>query len=146
MTEIVITVSGRPWPEGSLRAFVRGGKAVIVHDNPAALEQWRGAVERAARKTGSSFLRRPVTIDMSLYLPRPRSHYRTGRNAHLLREEAPPFPVSRFDSDKLARAVLDSLSGVLYIDDGQVVDLSARKRYAEYGMMPGGIIRVREAL
>lgn len=147
MAEITITVHGTPWPEGSVKAFVRGGKAVIVHDNPERLQEWRNAVTRKARAAGMSFLGRPVAIDigMTLWLPRPPSHYRTGRNASLLRDTAPAYPVSRFDSDKLARAVLDSFTGVLYDDDGQVTDLAARKRYASLGQLPGAVITVREA-
>jgi Holliday junction resolvase RusA-like endonuclease len=33
------------------------------------------------------------------------------------------------DADKLARAILDSLTGVCWRDDAQVVDLRARKVY-----------------
>jgi Holliday junction resolvase RusA-like endonuclease len=33
--------------------------------------------------------------------------------------------------DKTSRLVLDALSGILYADDGQVVDLHAFKRYDE---------------
>lgn len=141
--EVVLTVSGLPWPEGSLKAFVVKGKPVIVHDNPQRLQEWRDAVEAAARKSGASFLRRPVAVDMDLYLPRPKSHYRTGRNAHLIRDDAPSYPVHRMDVDKLARAVNDSLTGVLWDDDGQVVKLAAAKHWA--GPTPGAIIRIWEA-
>lgn len=148
MTEpVTITVCGPglvPWPEGSVRAFLPKGsrRPVVVHDNPAALKAWRGAVEAKARAARSSFLRRPVAVEMDLYLPRPRGHYRTGRYAHLLRDDAPPYPVSKFDTDKLARAVLDALTGVLYDDDGQVVRLSAAKHWAD--PTPGAHITIRE--
>jgi Holliday junction resolvase RusA-like endonuclease len=35
------------------------------------------------------------------------------------------------DLDKLVRAILDSLTGVVWRDDAQVVDIVARKVYAE---------------
>jgi Holliday junction resolvase RusA-like endonuclease len=143
---VLLHVAGTPWPEGSLKAFVRNGKPVIVHDNPAALEAWRSTVRAKAIAARSSFLRRPVSVDMFFYLQRPKSHYRTGRNAHLLRDAAPPYPVSKFDGDKLARAVLDALTGVLYDDDGQVVRHSAEKRYAPRNTLPGAVIRVREVI
>jgi Holliday junction resolvase RusA-like endonuclease len=146
VTDVVITVAGDPWPEGSVKAFVRGGKPVIVHDNPDALGKWRDAVNAKARLTRCSFRDRPVEVDMLLWLPRPRSHYRTGRYKHLLRDTAPAFPVAKFDSDKLARAVLDALTGVLYAGDGQVTDVIARKRYADLGAPSGAVIRVREVL
>jgi Holliday junction resolvase RusA-like endonuclease len=39
-------------------------------------------------------------------------------------------PSVKPDLDKLCRATLDSLSGVLFADDGQVTELRARKFYA----------------
>ncbi|MFZ1730810.1 MAG: RusA family crossover junction endodeoxyribonuclease [Bacteroidota bacterium] len=59
---------------------------------------------------------------MLFLLPRPKSHFRSGRNAHLLRETAPRFPTSKPDADKLSRAVLEALTGVAYKDDAQVID------------------------
>lgn len=38
-------------------------------------------------------------------------------------------PCVRPDCDKLARALLDALTGIAYHDDGQVVSLSVRKMY-----------------
>lgn len=38
---------------------------------------------------------------------------------------------TRPDIDKLARAILDALSGIIYEDDKQVIWLSAEKRYSE---------------
>jgi Holliday junction resolvase RusA-like endonuclease len=40
-------------------------------------------------------------------------------------------PCVRPDADKLARALLDALTGYAYDDDGQVIALSIRKIYAE---------------
>ena len=43
------------------------------------------------------------------------------------------FPISRYDGDvdKLVRALLDSMTGIVYNDDSQVVDVTASKRYAD---------------
>ena len=49
------------------------------------------------------------------------------------------------DLDKLTRAVLDALTGVLYLDDKQVIELHARKQYALYPAGPGARITVTEA-
>ena len=49
-----------------------------------------------------------------------------------LTKSAPLFPTGRNvgDLDKLVRAVLDSLTGILYYDDSSVIDITAKKRYA----------------
>ena len=43
------------------------------------------------------------------------------------------FPISKYDGDvdKLVRALFDAMTGVVYNDDSQVVDVAASKRYAD---------------
>jgi Holliday junction resolvase RusA-like endonuclease len=53
------------------------------------------------------------------------------------------LPSKRPDADNLAKTVLDALSGVSYRDDGQIVDLHVRKRYA-VGAAPCSIVEVEE--
>jgi Holliday junction resolvase RusA-like endonuclease len=146
VAEVVITVYGTPWPEGSLRAFQdRAGNVRVIHDNPKALQDWRDAVSGTARLKRAPALTGAVGIEMLLRLERPKGHWRTGRNAGLLRDSAPRWPGgARFDVDKLARAVLDSLAGILFANDAQVADLHARKLYADEHNAPGAVIRVRE--
>lgn len=38
-------------------------------------------------------------------------------------------PAVKPDIDKLCRCIFDALTGVLYVDDGQVTDLYTKKRY-----------------
>lgn len=40
------------------------------------------------------------------------------------------IPVHRFDVDNVAKAILDSLNGIAYDDDGRVCQLNVSKRYA----------------
>lgn len=91
--------------------------------------------------TGGQVAWEPVFV-----MPRPKSHYRTGRNAHLLRDSAPTAPAGKPDVDKLSRAVLDAISSTKTVwgDDAQVTDLHAIKRYTELGEKPGCHIHIRE--
>ena len=54
---------------------------------------------------------------------RPKNHFRTGRNSHLLRDAAPARPAGYPDLDKLARSTGDALksAGVLK-DDGRIAE------------------------
>jgi crossover junction endodeoxyribonuclease RusA len=74
----------------------------------------------------------PVQVDIVFYLARPRYHYGTGKNANRLKPTAPSYCDKKPDADKLQRTVLDALkaSGV-YVDDSQVADVHAVKRYAD---------------
>lgn len=86
----------------------------------------------------------PVLVDAVFYLPRPKSHYGTGRNTSRLKDSAPLVPTTKPDSDKILRSTLDALtSAQAYRDDSQVVDVQARKRYAD-GRPPGAEITVKE--
>lgn len=40
-------------------------------------------------------------------------------------------PTTKPDTDNIAKSILDSLNGIAYLDDKQVVDLRVRKQYAE---------------
>ena len=41
------------------------------------------------------------------------------------------YPTIKSDTDNIAKSILDSLNGIAYLDDKQVVDLRVRKQYAE---------------
>lgn len=73
----------------------------------------------------------PVSVFVAAYFARPRTHFRTGRNAAILRDDAPLRHTSAPDADKLARLVLDALTvaGVV-ADDRYVAVLRVDKWYA----------------
>jgi crossover junction endodeoxyribonuclease RusA len=78
----------------------------------------------------SDVYREAVTVRLEFYFTRPKSHYRTGRHSHLLKPSAPEHPITKGqDVDKLARAVLDALTTIVYHDDRQVVILASVKDY-----------------
>ena len=131
---MIIDVRGLPAPQGSKR-HVGGGRMV---EQSKAVGPWREAV-RAETQRGMDKADRlgigpytgPVQVKLEFRMTRPKSHYRTGRNAALLRNGAPGRPAGKPDLDKLARAVLDGLTaGGAWKDDSQVVVLMAEKLYA----------------
>jgi Holliday junction resolvase RusA-like endonuclease len=61
----------------------------------------------------------PITLTCTFYLPRPKSAPK-----HVL------YPAKKPDLSKLVRAIEDSMTGVLYTDDGQIVDSHTYKRFA----------------
>lgn len=107
-------VAGRPVPQGSLK-FING-HAIHVRANDLAV--WRATIANEARRTLIGKASEGVEIHITFQLARPKT---------VKRKE----PFKRPDIDKLARAVLDALTGVAYDDDEQVVKLIASKEYAE---------------
>jgi Holliday junction resolvase RusA-like endonuclease len=158
---IKITVYGTPAPQGSKRAFaVRGkggvptGRVAVIESSHDRVKSWRQAVidevraADAARGVGLTFARGlPLQVDMVFCFRRPKSHYRTGRNAHLLRDDAPDCPSGKPDLSKLARATEDALTDAgLWEDDAQVTEYTRlAKTYAGSGPLnlPGAVITVR---
>lgn len=139
MTAITVFVPGIPVPQGSLRGYVRGGRAVLTSDN-AGLRSWRSDVTAAlAEKRPPAPIDEPVEVRLEFSLLRPLGHY--GRRGLL--DSAPLVPGRKPDLDKLARAVLDAATVAgIWTDDARVVSLRATKRYVAEDQMPGVHITV----
>ena len=132
---IQFTVYGLPVPQGSKKVI---GKNVIEMAD-ARLRSWRQDVAATAREAmkGASPYVEPVDVRLMFWLPRPQAHYGTGRNAGKLKASAPIVPAVSPDLDKLTRAVLDALTGIVFRDDKQVVGMTLSKLYAQDSFHPG---------
>ncbi|MGI8622680.1 MAG: RusA family crossover junction endodeoxyribonuclease [Solirubrobacteraceae bacterium] len=113
------------------------GQGRVAHGRPAhaaALKVWRSAVGEAGRvameAAGRALLSGPVAVEVVFFLERPLVHHRGRRRSHPVRGDAPTLNATLPDLDKLVRALLDSLTGVVWVDDGQVAQVAAVKRYA----------------
>jgi Holliday junction resolvase RusA-like endonuclease len=120
---------GVPAPQGSKNQF--GGES-----NPRT-KPWRAAVtaEAAAAMEGRELFSGPVMVRVVFQFPRPKAHFRTGKNAHLLRDDAPLYFSDKTpDLDKLQRAIGDALTGVVFRDDKQIAWWDTRKVYGDRGL------------
>ncbi len=131
---ITFVVFGKPMTQGSTRTVpVKDGKGgfrkrpdgrlmlIPIHDKGKELKAWRQEVASAARKAYSGpLLIGAVAVVFIFERPRPKGHYGTGRNAGTIKASAPSHPTTKPDTVKLARAVEDALTGVLWGDDAQV--------------------------
>jgi crossover junction endodeoxyribonuclease RusA len=141
---IEVIVRGIPAPQGSKR-HVGNGRMI---ESSKAVGPWREAIRAETQRVMDALcvypISGPVGVQVNFNLPRPKGHYRTGKNAHLLSVGAPAWPAGTPDLDKLIRAVLDGLTmGGAWKDDGQVVSLLAYKRYAD-GVPVGCKIEITE--
>lgn len=114
-------VYGTPVPQGSMRAFMpkgKHGRPIVTSDN-SKLKPWRQEVSLAAIAEHAHMAERHVAVmvTMQFYFARPAS----AKNRACM--------VVRPDLDKLVRGVFDALTGILYVDDAQIVEHTARKRY-----------------
>jgi Holliday junction resolvase RusA-like endonuclease len=103
----------------------------VVDDNPH-LSAWRETVGWHARVAyKGEVLDAALAAHFIFVQPRPKAHYGTGRNERVLKDSAPAYPEVKPDTLKLARAVEDGLSGIVYQDDSLIVDEFISKRYCD---------------
>ena len=146
---IAFVVEGAAATKGSAKGFYvqsreqrarhLPGRVIITNDNPAA-KAWQAQIAEGARlaRVGGplgrgELMAGAVAIELAFYLTRPL-RLKSGQVSH----------TTRPDVDKLARCVLDGLTGVLYGDDGQVAALRITKAYAAGAEAPRVAITVTE--
>lgn len=139
--EIRFWVPGVPQPGGSKRPFFNKhtGRAQVVEANPRA-KDWRASVAQAAEGKVTELLVCPLRVRFDFVFVRPKGHYRTGKNAGMLKDGAPPFPAGRPDALKVGRSTEDALKGIIYRDDSQIVTELLTKRY---GPQAGCLVTIR---
>jgi Holliday junction resolvase RusA-like endonuclease len=146
---ITITALGLPGPQGSKRHV---GNGVMV-ESSKKVKPWRQDVKHAAiditeALTDWTVLDGPLAVSMVFTFTRPKGHYRTGRNAHLLRDAAPSRPHGMPDLSKIVRSTEDALTGVVWKDDARVVEYVRLGKWyagtdaADVLTVPGCVIRV----
>ncbi len=123
-------VVGVPMPQGSKRAFVVKGRAVLTDVKGKELKAWRALVGECASAVFAEAepVDGPLEVHARFAFERPKTVTRVW-----------PFRRPVPDVDKLARALLDGLTRAVFKDDAQVVRLHVEKVYAG---QPGAWVRV----
>lgn len=138
---IHLAIDAEPIPAGSHRAVPirKWGETVghrVLHDNPrtAGFMLYVRHVATQAMRLGYPKLEPwpgPVRMTSLFYFTRPKSHYGTGKNAAILKPSAPAIKTTKPDLSKLVRALEDGLTGVVYVDDAQIVSHVAEKQFGD---------------
>lgn len=130
-SQIKFVVYCRAEPQGSMKGFVLPGKngakarAILTSDN-TKLKPYRQEITRAAMlalrdlELQEPFAEKhvPVSLVIDFYLDRPPSI-----------PKKRTFMTVRPDLSKLIRSTEDAMTGILYVDDSQVVEFNSRKHY-----------------
>ena len=129
MTSFVCWIPGKAAPQGSKKAFVINGRAILV-DASGGNKAWRKLVTETI-KAHKEYIRLPgaVNVSLSFYMEKAKTNKK-------------PFMIQAPDVDKLARSVLDGITDSDIIeDDSRVIYLTASKQWAENGS-PGVLITI----
>lgn len=148
MTKYILCffVPGIPRPGGSKNAVPYNDKAgrarVRVFDACKKNKSWRETVAAYARKEfpGMKPLTGTLEVTMVFCMPRPKSHYRMGEFASLVKSSAPFYHTKKPDVTKLCRSTEDALTGILWVDDAQIAKQVNIKIYDDE---PGVTIEVK---
>lgn len=117
-------ISGVPKPKGSW-VPIRNKKDPSLpikfrHASNKTAKWCISAHEQVADIWKGPLLDGPVAVELLFLIPRPKTVVRQ-------------YPTGRYegDLDKHARAILDAMTGIVYKDDSQVVDMPVKKRYTD---------------
>lgn len=123
---MIFRVYGTPITQGS-KVVMRGH---LVDVKSKELKAWRNQIANTAKQHIAEPLEEAVAVEMCFIVRKPKTVTRL-------------LPHVKPDADKLARACMDALTGVAYVDDSQVTDLVIRKRYGADNEV-GVIVKVGE--
>lgn len=130
MSEIItFTVLGEPKAQKRHRSTRFGEKGLRNYDPSASDKQdfkWMAYKHRPEIP-----LDRPLRVDINFFFTRPKMHFRTGKNSHILKDTAPDWHIGKPDRDNLDKGVLDSLKGVFWRDDSIVCAGEIQKKYSD---------------
>ena len=74
---------------------------------------------------------KPIRCILNFYCKRPKTHYKSGKNAHMLKDTSPKYNINNKDLDNMVKFVLDALNDKLYTDDSLIFEISCSKMYSE---------------
>lgn len=142
-------VPGIPAPGGSKTSvYSQKHGRTFTFDSCKRNKPWRSSVEAAAAQAmseqgGNRIMAGPITVAVTFYMPRPKGHYGSGKNAGKIKPSAPSRHIVKPDTTKLWRAAEDAMKGIVWVDDAQIVNQNVGKMYAnDSAHLPGVSITV----
>lgn len=129
---IKIEIQGEPIPKARPR-FAMHGKFIKVYDYQDKLKnQTKLDIVEQMKFNKPDFFNSPVNVRCVFHMPRPKSHYGTGKNKEILKKLAIyEKHIKKPDVDNLVKFIFDCLNGIVWRDDSQVVWCDAVKKYCD---------------
>lgn len=124
---VYFVVYGNPVGKGRPRATSRGGFVRMYTDaKTLGFESAVADEARIAMRDWQAF-DTPMQLQLSAYYYIPKSWSKKKRQMAM---DGEIHPQVKPDLDNVMKAVLDAMNGVVYVDDSQVINMVATKRYS----------------
>lgn len=123
--EIPGPVKGKARPRVTKAGITYTPKETVQYENLVKL-----CFKQAQEGSGVNLFDLPVRAMIEVYYEIPKSTTKLKRAAMMADRL---YPTKKPDSDNIAKIVLDSLNGIAYKDDSQVVELMVNKFYSKRG-------------
>ena len=123
---ISFTITGQPVALKRHRPSARGG-----YYDPSSKDKKQIWLQIAKYKPKQPFAG-DIYLKVVFYLKRPKSHFRTGKYSHLLKDAYKDMVYHSFtpDLDNLVKLIADIIQPQMIIDDSQICMLQAEKMYS----------------
>ena len=145
--KINISILGQPIAKARPR-FRRAGKFVQTYSPQESEEgMWVLKAQQQIKDAGI-FFDGLITIRLRYYTRRPKGHFGTGRNSHILKPSAPKYPDTSNDLDNYIKFTIDCLNHCgIWVDDAKVIGIHAWHRFADiYGPGPSTEIEITDVI
>lgn len=120
------TIPGKPCSKGRPR-FTRNGRTYTPKETASYETLVKLCFQSAAPNAEPLPQGTPLWADIRAYFPIPQS---VSKKKHALMLDNTIRPTTKPDADNIAKIILDSLNGIAYHDDAQIVVLRVEKFYS----------------
>lgn len=110
--------------------FARRGRGVVAYEKKE-MKAWRAECSKLVEEAfeAKKLIEGPLKIDAIFYIQPPK-HISFKKKLKEKLEAEEIFCSKKPDIDNYLKALLDSMTGIVFKDDGQVVECRARKLYS----------------
>ena len=114
------------------------GKFAYTPSQTKIFENWVKESFLVSNKNATPIVDNPIKVEIVTFFDIPKS---ASKKKQQLMISGKIRPTIKPDTDNIAKSILDSLNGIAYSDDKQIVELVVKKYYS---MQPRSIVKIKE--
>lgn len=139
---IEFTVYGEPVAQGRPRFTARGGFSKAYDPEPS--REYKQYVKlMASQNRPHTPIEGPVSLTLIIYRPLLKSMSKKKKAAAVA---GTLRPIKKPDVDNVAKGIMDAMTGIIWQDDKQVVDLHVTKFYSDQPRVDIKVIELDEVI